>query len=121
HTAPDVARVSIPTDTLDAIIARETPQPASVDFIKVDVEGAEGLVFRGGRETLNRFKPNIYCEITPGHPENVGMTAQGVMSELLALGYTVWAFPETYAEPKRVDGLTTGVRDYLFRHPARGR
>jgi FkbM family methyltransferase len=119
HTAPDVARVSIPTDTLDAIVARE--KPASVDFIKVDVEGAEGLVFRGGRETLNRFKPGIYCEITPGHPENVGMTAEGVMSELLALGYTVWAFPETYAEPQQVSGLTAGVRDYLFRHPARKR
>ena len=117
HTAPDVARVTIQADTLDAVVARE--KPLRLDFIKVDVEGAEGLVFRGGRDTLARFKPTIYCEITPGHPENVGMTAPQVASELLELGYHIYAFPEDAAGPERAEGLVPLVRDYLFRHPGR--
>lgn len=119
HTAPDVARVTIQTETLDALVARE--KPASVDFLKVDVEGAEGLVFRGGRATLERFKPAVYCELVQGHPENVGMTVQSVINELTSLGYEMHAFPEDADTPRRVEGFEPACRDYLFRHPGRGR
>lgn len=53
HTDADVvARVRVPTITLDEFVARENiPQ---VDVMKVDVEGAELLVFRGGSRLLRR-------------------------------------------------------------------
>lgn len=38
-----------------------------VDFIKVDVDGFEGKFFRGARETLRRFRPNIVFEISPSY------------------------------------------------------
>jgi len=34
-----------------------------IDIIKCDVEGAELLVFRGARESIERFKPVVLCEI----------------------------------------------------------
>lgn len=122
HTAPDVARVTIQTERLDDLVARE--KPSSVDFLKVDVEGAEGLVFRGGRETLARFKPAVYCELMPGCPENVGMTVEGVIHELTSLGYEMYAFPEDADKPRKVasvGGFEPTCRDYLFRHPGRGK
>ena len=35
------------------------------DFIKIDVEGAEGLVFMGAKDTLFKFKPVICFEYSP--------------------------------------------------------
>ncbi|MGC2802841.1 MAG: FkbM family methyltransferase [Candidatus Acidiferrum sp.] len=53
HTdAEVVAREKVRTITLDDFVAKE--RIASVDVMKVDVEGAELLVFRGGRNLLAR-------------------------------------------------------------------
>jgi len=116
-TAPDVARTTVPTDTLDNLAARENLQ--RLDFIKIDVEGAEPLVFRGGRTTLSRFRPPIYCELQQGRPECLGLTVHDTVNELTSLGYQPHAFPEDASEPTPVPGFTPEVRDYLFLHPER--
>ncbi len=60
-----------------------------VDAIKVDVEGAEGKVFRGGYKTIERFRPLLFFEFTPSALEDVsGLSALGVLSSLEDLGYT---------------------------------
>lgn len=114
-TAHDVGRISVATDTLDNVAKRENLQ--RLDFIKIDVQGAERLVFTGGRETLARFKPAVYCEITPGLPLALGETAEGSVAALTDLGYRVFAFPEDAREPTLITGFTPDVRDYLFLHP----
>lgn len=50
--------ITVPTDRLDAIIGEHD----HVDFIKIDVEGAELQVLRGGVRTINRCKPVIVFE-----------------------------------------------------------
>jgi FkbM family methyltransferase len=35
----------------------------NIDFIKIDVEGHELSVIRGGLEVVNRFKPSLYIEV----------------------------------------------------------
>jgi hypothetical protein len=47
-----VGREAVQTITLDDFVARE--HIARVDVMKIDVEGAELLVFRGGRKLLER-------------------------------------------------------------------
>lgn len=49
--------VAVPLTTIDKIVA-ELKLPR-VDFIKMDVEGAEANAIAGARETLTRFKPRM--------------------------------------------------------------
>ena len=49
--------VYVPTVSLDEIAAKLSLTP---DVIKIDVEGAEMEVFRGGRATLEKSKPTIF-------------------------------------------------------------
>jgi FkbM family methyltransferase len=59
HDAGEVAPVSVDTITLDAFVQQENLRP---DFIKIDVEGHEIDVFRGGVQTLSSFRPLIIFE-----------------------------------------------------------
>ena len=55
---PDVQTIMVDMKRLDDVIPEEIP----IAFIKIDVEGAEGNVFRGGLETIKRNKPIIVFE-----------------------------------------------------------
>jgi len=78
---------SVPMVTLDS---EEFRSPVS--FIKIDVEGAEPLVFRGGRRLLERDRPTILCEINPTQLERVsGSNASAFMAEMRGLGYGCFA------------------------------
>lgn len=50
--------IQVRTERLDDIIPREI----RIDLIKIDVEGAEGLVIMGSRDTITRNKPYIILE-----------------------------------------------------------
>jgi FkbM family methyltransferase len=56
--------IDVPIRTLDRIVADH--QLARVDLIKIDVDGQEGGVFRGAAATLERFRPVLFFELTPG-------------------------------------------------------
>lgn len=38
---------------------------SKVDLLKIDVEGFEGAVLKGGEETISRFQPAIFLELHP--------------------------------------------------------
>ncbi|MCM2317643.1 MAG: FkbM family methyltransferase [Thermoanaerobaculia bacterium] len=50
--------IRVRTERLDAIL----PAGAQVDLIKIDVEGAEGLVIEGALQTLRRCRPLVVFE-----------------------------------------------------------
>jgi len=54
--------VEVETDTLDSVL--EEVGVDSVDVLKIDVEGAEGLVVRGAEKTLKEAKA-VLIEIWP--------------------------------------------------------
>ncbi len=54
----------------------EIPADVDVAFIKIDVEGAELEVLRGGLETLRRCRPVVVFEHFKGHAEAYGTTAR---------------------------------------------
>jgi FkbM family methyltransferase len=77
--------VSVEATTLDEFMRVEK---ARVDFIKMDVEGAEGLVLQGGRLTIEAQHPTMLIEVHhfDGTPE-----ASPVPGQLEAWGYqTRW-------------------------------
>ena len=65
--------------TLDGLVQRLGI--SRLDLIKIDVDGWECKVFRGGAETLQRYKPTLVMELSPYVLEEHG----GTFTELLAL------------------------------------
>jgi FkbM family methyltransferase len=62
--------VTVEVTTLDEFV-RQGHRPPT--FIKIDVEGAEGLVFDGAREVLARYRPTLAVEIhSPEQGDRVG-------------------------------------------------
>ncbi|HEU0036475.1 MAG TPA: FkbM family methyltransferase [Kofleriaceae bacterium] len=79
---PDAPRVSrrVTVTTLDAMLA----EVAHVDFIKLDIQGAEPLALAGGRALIERDRPVIAVEAVEGWP-----SSQRVRDELAARGYRI--------------------------------
>ncbi len=59
---PEIEIISVETDKLDNII----PVDQKIDFIKIDVEGAEFSVMQGAIQTIKRCKPIIVFEFGTG-------------------------------------------------------
>jgi FkbM family methyltransferase len=57
----------------------------NIGFMKVDVEGFEVEVLKGGVETITRNQPNIYIEIEQKHHQDMPITR--IFDFILSLGY----------------------------------
>lgn len=57
-----------------------------VDFLKVDCVGYELEVLRGARQTLERCRPCVSVEQKPGYPARFGLTENGAVALLVAMG-----------------------------------
>lgn len=77
-----------------------------VDVVKIDIEGAELLAFRGATEFLKQARPVIYFEVEPKNLVAYGYTADDVLNWFKTQSYTVRVLQaegkqDTYiAEPK---------------------
>lgn len=66
-------------------------QQIKPDFIKCDVEGAELLVFRGGRATLLQDKPIVFTELLRKWSKPFGYHPNDVLAFFRQLGYRCYA------------------------------
>jgi FkbM family methyltransferase len=74
--------------TLDSFCAEY--QPSRLDFVKIDVEGFEARVLRGGEHSLRTFHPMLLIELMPEQLERAGSTAAEVASLLRDYGYELY-------------------------------
>jgi FkbM family methyltransferase len=75
---------TVPCVRLDSLV----PAEAEVDFIKVDVEGAEYNALLGGLETIRRCRPIIVSEVSPAMMPGIsGITGADYLLWLVGLGY----------------------------------
>jgi hypothetical protein len=97
---------SVPSVTIDDYAKGET-----YDFIKMDIQGAEGRALRGMRETFKRRLPTaIFTEFWPHGLRNAGTPPEEVFDRLLELGYLIYWVNEV----KRRYDLTTLPEIYEF-------
>jgi FkbM family methyltransferase len=60
-----------------------------VDVVKIDVEGAEGRVLRGAAKIIDRFRPTLLFELTPGALAEVSdTTGASLLQWLEGYGYS---------------------------------
>ena len=64
-----------------------TQRLASIDFVKIDVEGGELDVSRGGAETIRRHHPMVYCEVYEEWANSFGYTPRDLLGFARSLGY----------------------------------
>ncbi len=74
-----IEEITVKADKLDSLI----PDSIKIDFIKIDVEGAELQVFRGAVETIKRCKPVIVFEHGIGAADYYGTTPMDVYDILV--------------------------------------
>jgi FkbM family methyltransferase len=66
----------------------DTLKPARIGFVKLIVEGFEPEVIKGGWNTLMRFRPPIFMEVTRTWWNEYGNDVDEVIRKLTTLGYT---------------------------------
>lgn len=81
--------IQVDVQRLDDVI----PLEISVDFIKIDVEGAELAVLRGGRRLIERCHPTIVFEFGTGSAEYYDSTPEQMFALFQERGYGISTLP----------------------------
>jgi FkbM family methyltransferase len=91
------SRRTVPAWTLDSLLARRTSPPV---LVKIDVEGAEGLVLAGAARLLSEHRPAIFMEV---HNASAGrasidlLTRAGYRSSLVGVNAHLAPIPADLA------------------------
>lgn len=114
--ASDARKVVGLTLTLDEWCSNQQVQP---DFVKCDVEGAELLVFRGGRQTLLEHRPVVFTELLRKWSKPFGYHPNDMLAYLTELEYDCFAIGQPGI--RRIDTVTdeTLETNYVFLHRAK--
>jgi len=87
--------IRVPLKTLDSELS-EFPQ---IDFIKIDVEGADFLVLRGARAILEKFHPVLVVEALEELAAKLGGSVAEILEILWEHGYQVHTLTRFGMEP----------------------
>lgn len=90
-----------------------------LDLLKIDVEGAELGVIRGGLSSLEISRPTIFVELLRKWMKPFGSSPQDVAGLLGNIGYLV--FEITHEEITEVDAVSASslATNYIFVHESR--
>ncbi len=102
--------VVVTIGTLDGLCAEAGL--TRLDFIKMDTEGAELDVLRGGQQAIEAFRPTLLVEIEARHTARYQYGPDDILAWLTGCGYVMHAWRRGWRETGRVEPAT---RNYLFR------
>lgn len=92
-----------------------------LDFIKCDVEGSEFLVYKGGEETLKKYKPIVFSEILRKWSAKFGYHPNDIIDFLNDIGYQCYICEdEKLVKFDRVNESTIQT-NYFFLHKEKHR
>jgi FkbM family methyltransferase len=87
-----------------------------LDFIKCDVEGAEYLVFKGGLETINKYKPVIFSEMLRKWAKKFDYHPNDIIKLLGSVNYECYIINNDKIEKFNTVDEDTVQTNYLFFH-----
>ena len=79
-----MTEISVAMKTLDGLV-----DSASVDVIKIDVEGAELGALLGGQELISRCRPTVMFESAPGDINGLGYTKEAMWQFFESRAYEI--------------------------------
>jgi FkbM family methyltransferase len=107
-----------PVITLDNFCAERGIE--RVDFIRMDIEGAELKALEGARGILDRDRPHVLLEIHPAMLEaRFDGSAEAVVDLFQSRGYRMFALNGDRLEERTTVVGDVPWKDYFFIHPAR--
>lgn len=106
----DHLSVTVEVDTLDELCNKN--DVGRVDFIKIDVEGAELQVLQGAEGVIEAWRPAFLVEIEERHTARYGQHADEVVKWLDARGYAMYTWDGVW---RSAGGVCPHARNYLFR------
>jgi len=109
HLGRLVSTANARFETLDSFVTSH--QIARIDLIKIDVDGHEVPVLRGGLRTLRRFRPALVMELAPYiHKENSNCFAE-LIGLLKTSGYSLQNADNGKSVPLDTDRLEELIPD----------
>jgi FkbM family methyltransferase len=91
-----------------------------VDFIRMDIEGAELMALKGASHILDRDRPHVLLEIHPQMLEaRFNGTAEAVIELFTRRGYRMFALNGDRLEERETAVTDLPWKDYFFIHPTR--
>ncbi len=85
----DYPSIEVRVEKMDNFVSDN--QINRLDFIKIDVEGYEYAVLKGGSETLKKFHPVLYIEIDDNNLKDCGSSAAEVINLIRTYGYNTFS------------------------------
>ena len=90
----DVRLVTVQACTIDTFVSDNNIK--KIDFIKIDVEGAEGLVIKGAMNSIAKFNPSVMLEANVGVHSDKGILID-LIEEICSLhDYRLFRAPSAY-------------------------
>lgn len=107
-------QIECPVVTLDEICAQEKIE--RIDLIKCDVEGGELFVFRGGVQTLKKYRPYVLCEMLRKWSAKFHYHPNEIIQLFSSLGYVCIALPKLNTRGYVLERMleTTEETNFLF-------
>ena len=87
------------------------------DLLKADVEGSEILVLRGGRRTIEEFRPLIFLELLRKWSRPFGYHPNDAIRMLGNIGYRCFTFGKEGLIPFHEMNEETIEKNFFFAHP----
>jgi FkbM family methyltransferase len=111
-------KITVRTERLDEVI----PPDVKIDLIKIDVEGAEGLVISGALNTIKKNKPFIVLEHGESSSMMFGITSKEIYDMLVTeCGLRLSLLPDWLSQRQPLtehEFLTQQGCWYFLAHPA---